>query len=208
VIPFNYLGPLFKFFGPNIYPEAFLREFSAVVAAFEPGDSILDVGAGTGVFTDLIASTRGDLRIVSLDPAPGMLRYAPPSAPRVMGVAEHLPFGDHLFRAVLIGDAIHHLRNPTMAVLEMKRVLRTNGTIVIFDIDPGTVLGRFVMWGEKMFDEPGHFFDPEALVQFLGVSGFRGEVQRYGWRYAVFAERFDNQLSVDDEGTRRLKSLH
>ncbi len=148
---------------------------------------MLDVGSGTGILSQFAQAVRGDLHFMMVDPAPGMLRFAPEFAEKVIGKAESLPFPPGLFDAVFAGDAVHHFSDPLTALEEIKRVMGPGGVLVVFDIDPGSPLGAFITQGEKILREPAHFYRPERLAGMLAPHGFDCRVYRYGWRYSIIA---------------------
>jgi SAM-dependent methyltransferase len=85
-----------------------------IVGALSGAASICNVGAGTGNYEPR------DVLIVAVEPSATMLaQRAPGSAPAIQGVAEHLPFADHEFDAVL---AVHHWRDPIGGMLELARI--------------------------------------------------------------------------------------
>jgi ubiquinone/menaquinone biosynthesis C-methylase UbiE len=191
MMPFGRLGPLFKRFAGAIYPKETRRLVRAVVHSMDPGGLVLDLGAGTGILSDIAREERNDLRYVALDPAMGMLKNAPQYVGKVLGKAENLPFRRSSFDAVLIGDAIHHLNDPEWAIIEVKRILKRNGTFFIFDIDPDTFMGRAVCFGERLLHEPAGFYHPEKLGDLLTKDGFGVEVRRHDWRYSITAKLID-----------------
>ena len=191
MIPFGRLGPLFKRFAGTIYPGETRRLLKEIVRSLEPGGRVLDLGAGTGILSDIAREERRDLSYVALDPAMGMLKNAPQYLGKILGKAEDLPFKRGTFGAVLIGDAIHHVNDPEWAIIEVKRVLRKNGTFFIFDIDPDAFMGRAICRVERLFREPAGFYPLEKLGDLLTKDGFMVEVRRHDWRYSITAKLTD-----------------
>lgn len=187
MIPFNHLGPLFKHFSGNIYSPPVKEALSRAVTDVPTGGAVLDVGAGTGTLSDLVHAIREDLALVALDPAQGMLRYAAEYISPTVGRAEAIPFSEGSFRAVLVGEAVHHFAAPRKAFREIARVLEPGGTLFIFEFDPRTFLGGMICRAERLLGEPGNFFPPETLCRLLGRAGFRAEYARFGWRYVIRA---------------------
>ena len=77
MIPFNHLGWLFKRFGSSGYPHEAVEGLCDFLRPVAQNASLLDLGAGTGVLSELAFKCRDDLQFSSLDPAEGMLRYVP-----------------------------------------------------------------------------------------------------------------------------------
>jgi len=91
-----------------------------------PGDSLIDVGCGTGWFTRRAAA--GDLVATGLDPNPAWLDYArahsSPALAWVEGEAQNLPFADASFDHVLSIAALCFVDDERRAVAEIVRVAR------------------------------------------------------------------------------------
>ena len=189
MIPFNQLGPVFKVFASMVYPGSFRKELASVVEELAPEGNILDVGSGTGILTRFSYEVRKDLRYTMIDPAPGMLRFAPDFAKKVIGRAEKMPFPSEWFDAVFMGDSFHHFDEPDRAVKEFLRVLKNGGVMVIFEIDPKRYLGAFIHRIEKIFREPSNFYHPEQLADMLAKNGLSYTISKYDWRYSVTARK-------------------
>jgi ubiquinone/menaquinone biosynthesis C-methylase UbiE len=187
MIPFNRLGPVFKVFASLVYPEVFRKELASIVDRTRRGGSALDIGSGTGILSEFAYRARKDLRYTMIDPARGMLRFAPRFAAKVIGTAESLPFLSGSFDTVITGDAFHHFKDPHGALQEMRRVMKGDGVLIVFEIDPGSPLGAIITRGEKVFGEPAHFYRPQKFLEMLGNHGFECRVSRYDWRYSIIA---------------------
>lgn len=92
----------------------------------QPGDSLLDVGCGTGWFTRRAAADR--LLVTGLDPNPDWLEYArahsSPALNWIAGDAHALPFADAHFDHVLSIAALCFIDDERQAVAECVRVAR------------------------------------------------------------------------------------
>jgi len=109
-----------------------------------PGESILDVGCGTGYFTSRFASET-DGSVVGLDPNLDWLRYARRTVDGptwVAGGAEALPFGDRSFDLALAVTSLCFIAEERTAVLEMARVTRRRLAL-------GLLNRHSLLWGEK-----------------------------------------------------------
>lgn len=90
---------------------------------------VLDLGAGTGKLTRLLAE-RG-LDVAAVEPSDGMLeelRRQLPDVPVDRGAAEQLPFEDASFDAVIAAQSWHWVDVPR-ASAEVARVLRPGGRL-------------------------------------------------------------------------------
>lgn len=103
-------------------------EFNLVarLLATKPGDSLLDVGCGTGWFTRRFAED--GLRVTGLDPDKEWLVYArthsDPAIRWIEGDARKLPFADASFEQVLSIAALCFVEDERQAVAEIVRVAK------------------------------------------------------------------------------------
>lgn len=90
--------------------------------------TILDLGCGTGRFTEALA-IRFDARVIGIDPSKKMLAQArsKPSDDRIryeQGCGESIPIPDNSVDLIFMSMIFHHLDNPKVAARECRRVLR------------------------------------------------------------------------------------
>ena len=119
-----------------------LRQMTVDGALIQPGDSVLDVGCGTGEIT-LRAKTRaGSGSVYGIDPAPEMIEVARKKAARKnldidfrVGVIEALPFPDSSLDVVTSSLMMHHLPDDLKkrGLAEIYRVLKPGGRLLIAD---------------------------------------------------------------------------
>jgi SAM-dependent methyltransferase len=84
--------------------------------------SLLDVGAGTGMFTYWWLQHVHN--VVGLELSENMIERSPVADHLQVGDAYSLPFADDSFDFVFSGSLLHHLERPVDAVREMGRVAR------------------------------------------------------------------------------------
>lgn len=186
-MPFNNLGFIFKHFGSLVYSKPILEDLCLFLEDFADKESILDIGAGTGVMSEFAYRCNEKLKYVAVDPAEGMLKYAPAYLETHVGEAEALPFEDESFDAVFMGESLHHFHDIDTALTEVVRVLKNGGRLFVYDFDKGTFLGKSVYLMEKLFGEPANFYEPDVLKEVLEGCGFSVTVMKHGWRYTVSA---------------------
>lgn len=98
-----------------------------IIAHFklQPGDRVLDVGCAKGfLIKDLMAVCPG-LQAYGLDISQYALQHCEPEAASrlVCGTADHLPFPDQSFQAVLCINVIHNLE-PERCIAALKEIER------------------------------------------------------------------------------------
>jgi ubiquinone/menaquinone biosynthesis C-methylase UbiE len=99
---------------------------------------VLDVAAGTGAITDVLADRAGAGGVVvAADISPGMLAFARQrlasrsNVRYVLGGGESLPFVDGVFDAVTCAFGIQHMADAGRALQSMRQVLRPGGRCAI-----------------------------------------------------------------------------
>lgn len=106
--------------------------------ALRPGARVLDVAAGTGAITEILAAAAGaDGAVVAADISAGMLSFArqrlrdQACIRYVLAAAESLPFAERSFDAVTCGFGIQHMADSDAALRSMCRVLRPGGRCAV-----------------------------------------------------------------------------
>lgn len=121
----------------------------ARAAAIGADDDVLELGCGTGLFSEAFART--GCRLTAVDVAPALLDIAT-ARPRVADVtfriedAESLSFDGESFDAVIGSSVLHHL-DLDAALAQIHRVLRPGGRLAFAEpnmINPQIALQRSV----------------------------------------------------------------
>lgn len=117
-------------------------------AGIRPGESVLDVGTGTGVVA--VTAARAGARVSALDLTPELLVEARENG-RVAGYpdiawqegdAERLPYPDGLFDVVVSQFGHMFAPRPDVAVAEVRRVLKPTGRVAFATWPPEHLVGR------------------------------------------------------------------
>ena len=108
------------------------------------GRTVLELGCGTGIFTERLARTGAD--VTAIDISPDLLdkartRELPATVSLRLGNAEALDFADGRFDAVVGSSVLHHL-HVDRALSEVHRVLRPGGRLFIDNQNPPYILDR------------------------------------------------------------------
>jgi SAM-dependent methyltransferase len=90
---------------------------------------VLDLGAGTGLLTDVLLAAGHEVVAVDLsEPMLDQLRARLPQVATAVGGAEAVPLPDGAVDAVVAGQAAHWF-DPVPAAAELRRVLRSGGVV-------------------------------------------------------------------------------
>jgi ubiquinone/menaquinone biosynthesis C-methylase UbiE len=112
------------------YP-AELAELLRAELAMGPGSRVVDLAAGTGKLTRLLAAAGAD--VVAVEPVDGMRAVLERELPTVAaraGTAEAIPVDDGWADALTVAQAFHWF-DTARALPEMARVLRPGGGLVL-----------------------------------------------------------------------------
>jgi demethylmenaquinone methyltransferase/2-methoxy-6-polyprenyl-1,4-benzoquinol methylase len=115
------------------------RRATRLALDLQPGERVLDLGAGTGVSTEELALSGA--YAVGADLSLGMLtagHQTRPQVPLLAGDALALPFADATFDAVTISFALRNIVDADDALREMARVTRPGGRLVVCEFSHPT----------------------------------------------------------------------
>jgi len=119
-------------------------------AGVRSGQHVLDVGCGTGVVArDLVERVGERGKVVGIDPSERLIEVAVRRMEEggLRGRIEFraadgaaLPFPDGSFDLVVASAVFGHIPNGLQVLVEMVRVTRSGGTVVVFDHDIDTII--------------------------------------------------------------------
>jgi ubiquinone/menaquinone biosynthesis C-methylase UbiE len=123
--------------------ERAFREKQIELAHLAPGESVLDVGCGTGSLAMIAKERVGPSgRVSGIDASPEMISRARKRARRAgadvtfeTAVVEALPFPNASFDAVVSTVMMHHLPDEArhQCLSEIRRVLKPRGRLIVID---------------------------------------------------------------------------
>ncbi len=115
---------------------------------------VLEIGCGSGYGTKLIKKKFQPQKIEAIDLDEEMIKLArqrnnDPSISFHVGDAAALKYKDNTFDAIFDFETINHIPNWRNCLVELKRVLKSDGELIVEDISIDTFktpLGRFLRW--------------------------------------------------------------
>jgi demethylmenaquinone methyltransferase/2-methoxy-6-polyprenyl-1,4-benzoquinol methylase len=150
------------------------RRWRGIVAralAVGPGDTVLDLAAGTGASSLPLAAAGAN--VVACDFSFGMLRVGRGRHPQlrfVAGDALRLPFRDGGFDAITISFGLRHVADIDAALREMARVTRPGGRLVV--LETSTPARAPLRAGHRLYVE-------RVLPRLAGLVASDAEAYRY-----------------------------
>jgi ubiquinone/menaquinone biosynthesis C-methylase UbiE len=166
---------------PEQYDRWFKTPIGRLIRRFEsrlllemtrpgPGERILDVGCGTGIFTvDLLAA---DSQVTGCELSLPMLRRAALKAEGrpfcgVQGDMRWLPFADASFDKVVSVTAIEFIEDARSAVGELFRVTRQGGLVVVASLNslsPWAARRKAAAKAGHVIFQHAHFRSPAEMA--------------------------------------------
>jgi demethylmenaquinone methyltransferase/2-methoxy-6-polyprenyl-1,4-benzoquinol methylase len=163
---------------------------------------ILDVATGTGDFAIEALKLNPD-KVIGIDISEGMLdqgrqkmrkRGYSERIDMVTGDSENLPFEENKFDAITVGFGVRNFENLEKGLLEMKRVLRPGGKIVVLEFSKPRVfpfkqlyqfyfkyilptLGRWISR-----DATAYTYLPESVQAFPDGRDFTNILEKLGFK--------------------------
>ena len=116
----------------------------------QPGQLFLDIGCGTGNYTNYLQHL--GLELIGIDPSKEMLNKAIPTNPKIrwlQGTAEHTGLSTQSVDGILATLTIHHWNDLNSAFQELSRVMKNNARLVIFTSTPEQMNGYWLNLYQK-----------------------------------------------------------
>ncbi len=138
---------------------------------------LLDIGAATGFFMGLTKARGFEVTGVELSNfATEMARNKGLNV--VAGKLEDGKFPEGYFDVITMLDVVEHLTSPEEDLLEVKRILKKGGLLVINTPDASSLWARVLGKYWQLIIPPEHvnYFSPNNLSQYLKGLGFKVKV--------------------------------
>jgi len=195
----DHIKPLTVGFLTPFYDSVFkifaFEKFYKKIASQIPPDKaihILDIGTGTANLAIAIKKRSPSAKILGIDPDEKILKIAKEKIKKekldiklIKAFAQKLPFKKQSFDYVVSSFAVHHIppNLKDQAFLEMYRVLRSGGTILIIDIgEPKNLLAKITGTVFSLIESVGpnlRGFIPKALKE-VGFYNVKEVESKFG----------------------------
>jgi ubiquinone/menaquinone biosynthesis C-methylase UbiE/biotin operon repressor len=170
----EYFDELAGKFGRSYVPGRSWRALSHALISLVPRMTIVDLGAGEGTLSQLLA--RNARKVIAIDNSPKMVEFGAKLAKAHgvknleyrLGDLEDPPVAKNSVDLVLLSQALHHAINPERAVAAAHRILKKNGRIVVLDL-----LSHRFERARDLYADRWLGFSEVKLHQLLEHGGFR-----------------------------------
>ncbi len=119
--------------------------------ASSPNTLLLDIGCGDGFHSSSIANKINQAIAIDIIPSN---KWGGLSGEVNFLAADtfHLPFKSNTFDLIFIKDVLHHLKNPSLGIVEALRVTRSGGQLIIIEsnrLNPISYFHMVLMMGHE-----------------------------------------------------------
>jgi 2-polyprenyl-3-methyl-5-hydroxy-6-metoxy-1,4-benzoquinol methylase len=136
----EYFDQLAGKFGRSYVPGRSWKALSHALISLVPRLTIVDLGAGEGTLSQLLA--RNARKVIAIDNSPKMVEFGSKLAKEHgfknleyrLGDLEDPPIAKDSVDLVLLSQALHHAIKPERAIESAHRILKKNGRIVVLDL--------------------------------------------------------------------------
>jgi 2-polyprenyl-3-methyl-5-hydroxy-6-metoxy-1,4-benzoquinol methylase len=145
-----------------------------------PGGNFLDVGCGLG-FT--LSGLDAQWNRYGLEFSEYAAKSASKWAEVFIGTVEEANFSDDFFDGILLYDVIEHVERPEDLIVEIRRILKPGGSLVLGTPDFDSACARRYEENYRMLNDQGHIslFSSYTMHKFLFDFGF--EIENVDYPY-------------------------
>ncbi len=180
------------------------RRVTMLVDLLKSGDSVLELGCGTGYFTKELAKL--DIHVTAIDISPELIDQAKETIASdhvtfVIQNAYQMDFADECFNSVIGSSVLHHL-DINKAISEIYRVLKAGGTIAFTEpnmLNPQIALQKNIPYlKRKLGDSPDETaFYRWKIQKLLKINGFKQiEVKPFDFLHPTVPQKLIKFISA------------
>ena len=170
----EYFDELAGKFGRSHVPGRSWRALSHALITLLPRLTIVDLGAGEGTLSQLLAARAR--KVIAIDNSPKMVEFGSALARKHgfknleyrLGDLENPPVAKGSVDLVLLSQALHHAIKPERAVAAAHWILKRNGRVVVLDL-----LSHRFERARELYADRWLGFSEVQLHELLEEAGFR-----------------------------------
>ena len=169
---------------PAIREMCYAQQSHILSSMIRPGDVVLDIGCGPVVHFE----KPGDCVLIGVDPSFESIRANQKLDIRIFGSVVAMPLRNRSVDRISLFYSIHHMIGQTVAenrdnviaaLRECGRVMRSGGTLVVFDMSPWWPVwqAQRLLWNQArkaLADKLDMFFWRDSVLRCLADSAFPG----------------------------------
>ncbi|HMH19235.1 MAG TPA: class I SAM-dependent methyltransferase [Burkholderiales bacterium] len=169
------------------------RDEILAAAAVQPGMSVADIGAGTGLFTMMFAeAVKPGGRVYAIDISQAFIDYIRQTAQArkrtnitaIVGDGIEVPLPEASVDLIFMSDVYHHFEHPGQTLASIRKALRPGGRMVVVDYEriPGVTPPQRIEHVR---------LDKQTTIKEIGSAGFRfvGEKKLMRQNYFLVFQR-------------------
>ena len=170
----EYFDELAGKFGRSYVPGRSWQALAHALIPLLPPQTIVDLGAGEGTLSQLLA--KNARKVIAVDNSPKMVEFGSQLARKHgfknleyrLGDIEDPPITKNSVDLAILSQALHHAVHPQRAIAAAHRILKRGGRLVILDL-----LSHRFERARELYADHWLGFSEVQLHQFLERSGFR-----------------------------------
>jgi ubiquinone/menaquinone biosynthesis C-methylase UbiE/biotin operon repressor len=170
----EYFDELAGKFGRSYVPGRSWKALSHALIALLPRLTIVDLGAGEGTLSQLLAQRAR--KVIAVDNSPKMVEFGAKLARKHgvknleyrLGDIEDPPVAPNSVDLAILSQALHHAIKPKRAIKAAYRILKKNGRIIVLDL-----LSHGFEEARKLYADHWLGFSEIRLHELLEKNGFR-----------------------------------
>jgi len=154
--------------------EKRFKKLAKIILKFKNKGKLLDIGAGFGLLTSVIYRL-GNFNIAVVEPEckPYFLKNIPKKIFK-KNLEDFLKINNEKFDLILLMDILEHLKNPKKSLLQIRKILKDNGVLVIQLPNYKSLMAKICKnWSWWMIEDHKYFFSPKSIKKLIKKAGFQ-----------------------------------
>lgn len=159
----------------------FYQSMALSLLDLEEGEGFLDVGCGTGWAVRQAAESLKAGQACGIDISPKMIENAvgetlnSHNTEFQVASAESIPYANDSFSSIICTFSIHHYQNPVQALLEMRRVLKLGGSIIVLDSARDLSFPIWLQDRARRYFERSHvkYYTTKEMEELIKAAGLK-----------------------------------